>query len=199
MGLVALRHVGFSWTRDWTRVPCVGRRIVNCLASPGKSLCSIFKIVYFWHRAGTDRYLLSECMNCRVQESARTCVPSQDSPCLLFAVLPPWGSPFWTRWDLAELFSPRYRIQSPQTKSHWPVSVPRPCLNQWLRLDRWNMPIGLLGSHACPWFTEIGEAGWFQRKLGVFLPDLGDDCSIAILTCAHFILLKIPPKERWKN
>ena len=26
-GLVALRHVESSWTRDQTRVPCVGRRI----------------------------------------------------------------------------------------------------------------------------------------------------------------------------
>ena len=28
-GLVALRHVGSSWTRARTRVPCVSRRILN--------------------------------------------------------------------------------------------------------------------------------------------------------------------------
>ena len=28
-GLVAPRHVGSSWTRAQTRVPCVGRRILN--------------------------------------------------------------------------------------------------------------------------------------------------------------------------
>ena len=32
-GLVAPRHVGSSWTRDWTRVPCIGRRILNHCAS----------------------------------------------------------------------------------------------------------------------------------------------------------------------
>ena len=29
MGLVALWHVESSWTRDWTHVPCIGRRILN--------------------------------------------------------------------------------------------------------------------------------------------------------------------------
>ncbi|KAJ8785351.1 hypothetical protein J1605_007298 [Eschrichtius robustus] len=29
MGLVAPRHVGSSWTRARTRVPCIGRRILN--------------------------------------------------------------------------------------------------------------------------------------------------------------------------
>ena len=29
MGLVALRHVGSSWTRDWTGVSCFGRLILN--------------------------------------------------------------------------------------------------------------------------------------------------------------------------
>ena len=27
-GLVALQHVETSWTRDWTHVPCIGRRIL---------------------------------------------------------------------------------------------------------------------------------------------------------------------------
>ena len=29
MGLNALRHVGSSWTRDQTYVPCIGRQIPN--------------------------------------------------------------------------------------------------------------------------------------------------------------------------
>ena len=29
MGLVAQKHVASSWTRDWTRVPCIGRWILN--------------------------------------------------------------------------------------------------------------------------------------------------------------------------
>ena len=33
MGLVAPRHVGSSWTRARTRVPCVGRRILNHCAT----------------------------------------------------------------------------------------------------------------------------------------------------------------------
>ena len=42
--------------------------------------------------------------------------------------------------------------------------------------------------------------GWGgEGQLGTVLPDVGDDCHIAILTSAHFTLLKIPPKERWKN
>ena len=32
-GLVALRHVGFSWTRARTRVPCIGRQILNHCAT----------------------------------------------------------------------------------------------------------------------------------------------------------------------
>ena len=27
--LVSPQHVGFSWTRDWTRVPCIGRHTPN--------------------------------------------------------------------------------------------------------------------------------------------------------------------------
>ena len=33
MGLVAPRHVGSSWTRARTRVPCIGRRILNHCAT----------------------------------------------------------------------------------------------------------------------------------------------------------------------
>ena len=32
-GLVALQHVGSSWTRARTRVPCIGRRILNHCAT----------------------------------------------------------------------------------------------------------------------------------------------------------------------
>ena len=33
MGLVAPRHVGSSWTRDRTHVPCIGRQILNHCAT----------------------------------------------------------------------------------------------------------------------------------------------------------------------
>ena len=33
MGLVAPRHMGSSWTRDRTRVPCIGRQILNHCAT----------------------------------------------------------------------------------------------------------------------------------------------------------------------
>ena len=33
MGLVALQHVASSWTRDRTRVPCMGRQILNHCAT----------------------------------------------------------------------------------------------------------------------------------------------------------------------
>ena len=33
MGLVALQHVGSSWTRARTRVPCIGRWILNDCAT----------------------------------------------------------------------------------------------------------------------------------------------------------------------
>ena len=38
MGLVALWHVGSSWTRAQTHVPCIGRQILN--------LFILF--IYFW-------------------------------------------------------------------------------------------------------------------------------------------------------
>ena len=42
MGLVVPRHVGSSWTRDQTRVPCMGRQILNhCATSEVPSV--IFK------------------------------------------------------------------------------------------------------------------------------------------------------------
>ena len=44
MGLVALWHVGSSWTRAQTRVPCIGRRILNHCATR-EAL-----ILYFFNR-----------------------------------------------------------------------------------------------------------------------------------------------------
>ena len=38
-GLVAPWHVGFSWTRDQTLVPCIGRRIL---------FFNLFFYIYFW-------------------------------------------------------------------------------------------------------------------------------------------------------
>ena len=43
VGLVALQHVGSSWTRARTRVPCVGRQILNHCATK-EVLVSFFKI-----------------------------------------------------------------------------------------------------------------------------------------------------------
>ena len=41
MGLVAPRHVGSSWTRARTRVPCIGRQILNhCATREALTLCS---------------------------------------------------------------------------------------------------------------------------------------------------------------
>ena len=34
-GLVALRHVEPSWTRDWTHAPWIGRQILNCWTTRG--------------------------------------------------------------------------------------------------------------------------------------------------------------------
>ena len=63
VGLVALQHVESSWTRDQTRVPCVGRRTLNhwttkivhplpCLDSaPGPSAPSVFLPRHSSHQA----------------------------------------------------------------------------------------------------------------------------------------------------
>ena len=41
MGLVALRHVGSSRTRDRTRVRCIGRRILNHCTTREAQDCSL--------------------------------------------------------------------------------------------------------------------------------------------------------------
>ena len=43
-GLVAPRHVGSSWTRAQTRVPCIGRRILNHCATR-EALVIVFKFI----------------------------------------------------------------------------------------------------------------------------------------------------------
>ena len=43
MGLVAPQHMGSSWTRDQTHVPCVGRQILNHCATREVPLLIIFK------------------------------------------------------------------------------------------------------------------------------------------------------------
>ena len=53
MALVALRHVGSSWTRDRTHVPCIGRRILNH-CPPGKSL----KYIYYVNPAYLRSYTI---------------------------------------------------------------------------------------------------------------------------------------------
>ena len=44
MGLVALRHVGSSWTRARTCVPCIGRRILNYCATRDVRLISLLNL-----------------------------------------------------------------------------------------------------------------------------------------------------------
>ena len=44
MGLVALRHVGSSQTRAQTRVPCIGRQILNHCATRDAKKYNFFKI-----------------------------------------------------------------------------------------------------------------------------------------------------------
>ena len=39
MGLVAPRHVGSSWTADWTRVPCIDRQILYHWAAREALIC----------------------------------------------------------------------------------------------------------------------------------------------------------------
>ena len=47
-GLAASQHVGSSWTKGQTRVPCAGRGFLST-ASPGKSLCPFLKsFLFFW-------------------------------------------------------------------------------------------------------------------------------------------------------
>ena len=50
MGLVALRHMGSSWTRAQTHVPCTGRWILNC--------CATREVLFvdFFNDGHSDRY-----------------------------------------------------------------------------------------------------------------------------------------------
>ena len=46
MGLVAPRHVGSSWTRARTRVPCIGRQIPNHCATREAHICDLDQIMF---------------------------------------------------------------------------------------------------------------------------------------------------------
>ena len=52
MGLAALQHVGSSWTRDRTCVPCIGRRIlIHCATREDPPLSLIadnLQLILFW-------------------------------------------------------------------------------------------------------------------------------------------------------
>ena len=57
-GLVALWHVGFSWTRDQIHVPCTGKKIlIHCVTR--KSLWLLLKhsvsVGFLWHHADRKR------------------------------------------------------------------------------------------------------------------------------------------------
>ena len=45
MGLVAPQHVGSSWTRARTRVPCIGRRVLKHCTT--REVLFFFKLCYF--------------------------------------------------------------------------------------------------------------------------------------------------------
>ena len=52
LGLVALRHAGFSWARDWAHVFCIGRWILYHLHWQVSSLWAtreVSKIISWWH------------------------------------------------------------------------------------------------------------------------------------------------------
>ena len=51
------RHVQSSWTRDWTQVPCTGRKILITLYHQGSPRCNIFhksiiKSIFFEYGRG---------------------------------------------------------------------------------------------------------------------------------------------------
>ena len=46
-GLVALKHVEYSRTTDWTYVPCIDRQILNH-GPPGKFYCLVFYLIIIW-------------------------------------------------------------------------------------------------------------------------------------------------------
>ena len=48
MGLVAPRHVGSSQTRARTRVPCIGRRILNHCTTRETSVVFFFVLTIYW-------------------------------------------------------------------------------------------------------------------------------------------------------
>ena len=65
-GLVALRHVGSSWTRDRTRIPCIGKWFLNHWTTRNVLSCfykPVFLISYLiwllhWPLSLTDRLTL---------------------------------------------------------------------------------------------------------------------------------------------
>ena len=66
MGLVALQHVGSSWTRDWTCRPCLDRQILNHWTT---------RQVLF------DIFFLYACMYAKSLQSCPTlCNPMDSSP-----------------------------------------------------------------------------------------------------------------------
>ena len=57
MGLVAPRHVGSSWTRARTRVPCIGRRILNHCATREVPLPMISLVAHLENCASLQSYI----------------------------------------------------------------------------------------------------------------------------------------------
>ena len=58
-GLVALRHVGSSWTRDLTRVPCIGRRILNHCTTREAHGSIVLTYIFPFYSNHSDSYVVN--------------------------------------------------------------------------------------------------------------------------------------------
>ena len=86
MGLVAPRHVGSSWTRARTRVPCIGRRILNHCATreiPNLFLYLILFLTIHIEAFEFSGSVFSAVFKILVKEASRSENPSQ---CSVFCI-----------------------------------------------------------------------------------------------------------------
>ena len=61
MDLVVAQHVRYSWTSDWTLVPCIGRQILNHWTTRKPSLCVCVCLIYVF------TYLAVLALSCGIQ------------------------------------------------------------------------------------------------------------------------------------
>ena len=76
MGLVASQHVGFSWTRAQTYVPCIGRQILNHCATREvpEDYFFIFDFLQFEYDAQCSHCCFFKSSFCSYQLDCRICV-----------------------------------------------------------------------------------------------------------------------------